>query len=202
MEELIRKKDAQENDGRIAFNLPVFDQSIVRKKAFKNMRAIQRGNGEQVEQPKPYVHQQHGDEHREVKLPGKKKIPDENSNHQRDSKVCKGTGQGDPETARSWVPEIPRVYGHRFGPSEIEEEKADRAEGIQVADWIESDSPSQFGGGITQGQRSTRMSVLMDGYSKKEHGDLYDPLGNLINHGVVFLSWRAILTGIPEEDKD
>ena len=37
MEELIRKKDAQENDGCIALNLPVLDQGIVREKAFKNV---------------------------------------------------------------------------------------------------------------------------------------------------------------------
>src|SRR4030042_721987 len=132
------------------------------------MRAVQRRNGEQIEQPKPYVHQQHGDEHREVKLRGEKKIPDENSHCQSDSKVCKGTGQGDPETAHSWVPEIPGVHGHWFRPSEIEQEKTDRAEGIQVADRIESDSAGHFGGGITQEQSSAGMRVLMDCYSKKE----------------------------------
>jgi len=31
MEKLIRKKEAQEKDGCIALNLPVFDQGIVRK---------------------------------------------------------------------------------------------------------------------------------------------------------------------------
>jgi hypothetical protein len=37
VEELIRKKDAKENHGCIAFNLPVLDQGIVREKAFKNV---------------------------------------------------------------------------------------------------------------------------------------------------------------------
>jgi len=151
------------------------------------MRAVQRRNGEQIEQPKPYVHQQHGDKHREVKLRGEKKIPDENSHRQSDSKICKGTGQGDPETAHSWVPEIPSVYRHGFRPSEIEQEKADRSEGIQVADRVESDSPGQFRSGVTERQSGACMSVLMDGDGKKEHRDLYDPLGNLIKHGIPFL---------------
>jgi len=187
IEELIRKKDAEENDGCIALNLPVLDQGIVREKGFENVRAVERRNGEQIEQPKPYVHKQHGEERRAVKIARKKKKPDENSRHQGDSKVYKGTGQGDPETAHSWVPEIPGVYRHGFRPSEIEQEKTDRAEGIQVADRIESDSAGQFRSGVTQRQSRAGMSVLMDGDGKKEHRNLYDPLGNLIKHGIPFL---------------
>ena len=136
VEELIGEKDAQEDDGRISLDLPVLDQGIVRKQTFKNVRTIQRRNGKQVEQPKPYVHQQHGDEHGEVEFRGEKKIPDEYPHHQSNSKVCKGSGQGHPQAAHSWVPKIPGVYGHWFSPSEVEKEEADRSEGIQMADRI------------------------------------------------------------------
>jgi hypothetical protein len=44
-----------------------------------------------------------------------------------------------------------------------------------VADRIESGSPGEFGGGITQGQGSAGMSILMDGDGKKEHRDFHNP---------------------------
>ena len=201
VEKLIGKKDAQEDDGRVSLDLSVFDEGTVGKKALKNVRTVQRRNGKEVKQPEPYVHQQHGDEYGEIKLRGEKKIPDEYPHHQSDSQVCKGSGQRDPQTAHSWVPEVPGVYGHWFGPSEIEEEEADRTEGIQMADRIQGDSTGHSGGGVAKEQRCTRMGILMDGYREKQHRDLDDPFGNLVKHSLPFFCQGAILTGIPYQDK-
>jgi hypothetical protein len=49
------------------------------------MGSIQGRDGQQVEQPKPNVHQQHGDENGEVELRGKKEVADEYPHEQGES---------------------------------------------------------------------------------------------------------------------
>ena len=55
----IGQKNAQQEDRRVPCHFPVLLESLVGKEAFKDVRAIQGRNGEQVEQTERYVQNNH-----------------------------------------------------------------------------------------------------------------------------------------------
>jgi hypothetical protein len=71
------------------------------------------------------------------------------------------------------------VYRNRFGPAEVKKEKANRAQGINVADGIPSQSSGILGGWIAEKQGHSSMGIFMDGDREKKNRDFYDPLCNV-----------------------
>ncbi len=66
------------------------------------------------------------------------------------------------------IPEVARIDRHRFGPADIEKDKGQNAQNIQVFQWIHGQAAGLFGGGIAQLQGHIAVGQLVQAQGQEQ----------------------------------
>jgi len=190
LEESVGQKDPNENQRCISSNLSVFLQGLVGEETLQDVGAVQRGDGQKVEDPEADVHEHESDQEGDVEFGGEKKKPEDHACRKGSGKIGKGAAQGDQEAAHSGVPEVSKVNRYRLGPSETEQEKAKGAQWVNVAYRIQGQPAGILGSGIPQGKGDPPVGIFMNGDCKEQDPQSDDPLCDVMSHGLfLFLSY-------------
>ena len=174
-----------QHDHAVALQLHPAAVPPVRQKHGQHLRAVQRREGDEVEDAQADVQaDEQGEEGQRQAQPRALPLPlghgEEHTindrRHIRQHKVRGRPRQGGDGHALLGLFEIPWVHRHGLGPAEAHRDHHDQAKGVQVAQGVQREPVALLGGGVTQMIGRQAMADLMDHQAQQNGRDAQDHL--------------------------